>query len=100
MSPFLGTTRARAILSEHGFDPNADVEVLIEALEVSGWHVRMGREAPSGQAGHQPRSWAQAVRRSRSEDLDDLDHHSATGPTARAVLVIVLAKVLEQEREA
>ncbi len=97
MSPFFGTTRARAILIEHGFDPNADVEVLIKALEARGWHVRISREPPGRQAGFQPRCWAQAVRRTPSEDLDDLVLHSATGGTPRAVMVVVLAKVLTQE---
>ncbi len=97
MSPFFGTTRARAILSEQGFDPNADVEVLIKALEARGWHVRMSREPPRGQAGVQPRCWAQAVRRTPSEDLDDIVLHSATGETPQAVLVVVLAKVLTEE---
>lgn len=68
-----------------------------EAIEARKWHVQVDRDAPGNQDDHQQASWAQAIEPAPPEDLDDLVPLSATGPTARDVLMIVLAKVLRQE---
>ncbi len=97
MTRVIGPKRARALLVQHGFDPNADAEALTAAIEARGWHVQVDREPPGNEEPHQSAHWAQAIQPAPPEDLDDLVHLSATGATAQDVLRIVLAKVLVQE---
>ena len=105
MSPFIGSVRARAVLIEHGIDPDTDPDTLTTAIEERGWRVSVEQSGSWG--GGRPPRWRALATRPTSElggtgqSLYHLasggTHLLASGPSARHVLVAVLAQVLNRE---
>ena len=93
----MNVTTARAILKEHGIDPDAGAKSLMAALAARGWRVTV--EEPSVQRG--PHVTAQAC---RHRDRQEHGHYGvvretvwATGPSRVVVLRLVLARALKRE---
>ena len=82
-----------AILAQHGLPSDADAEALTAALEERGWRVTV-QEVRVGAA---RRYTAQAAHHRGGSTIHETAR--ATGITPQAALGVVLAKVLEKERE-
>ncbi len=93
--------KARAVLVQHGIDPDADVDELAALLEVRGWQISLGQVMGRGR-GQVPRWSRQATLAAPPESpvLHRPTHVSVTGSDNREVLTRLLAKVLEKERKA
>ncbi len=91
--------KARAVLAEHGIDPNADVDTLMALLEARGWQVSL--EQSAGGDGRRPARWsahATLAVPAGSPVSHRPSHISIRGPDGRDVLTRVVARVLEKER--
>ena len=88
------------MLARHGIPPEADADALLAALAARGWEARV-EEMEAGAArtgGRSPRFRVLATRpRDAGGGRGSHDHRQASGRTAEAALVRVLAAVLEHE---
>ncbi len=94
-----GSARARAILTAHGFNPDADPMTLEEAIETRGWRISVEQGLVRGSGPRSPR-WRALARRSPQlhEPVTGVHPHIRdSGPSVQDILVPVLAKVLERE---
>ncbi len=93
--------KARAVLVQHGIDPDAHVDDLTALLKGRGWRVSL--EQTGGGGGGRPPRWsgqASLAPQPGSPVFHRPTHVSATGPDSRDVLIRLLAKALEKERKA
>ncbi len=100
MSPSIGEPRARAILVEHGFDPESPAEALTAAIEARGWRVSVEQELTGDRSGR-PQRWRALATRPpdpQASPAGARPHLMASGSSARDVLIVVLAQALTQER--
>ncbi len=92
--------KARAVLVQHGIDPDAHVDDLTARLEARGWHVSV--EQTAGRDGGRPPRWsgqATLPPQPGSPVFYRPLHVSVTGQDGRDVVRRLLAKALEKERE-
>ena len=91
-----------AVLARHGIAPDADEVALLAELAARGWAARV-EERETGRAGRvgaAPRYRALGIRTRPPAGASGRDwptHRQASGRTAEAALVRVLAAVLEHE---
>ena len=96
----MNITAARAVLKQHGIDPNADPETLTAAIEERGWRVSLEQPAERGSGGR-PRRWrllATQAPEVHKGVIGVYPHLVASGPNAQTVLIRVLAQALEHEQ--
>ncbi len=95
-----GVLKARALLVQHGIDPDADMDDLTARLKGRGWRVSL--EQTGGGGGGRPPRWSGQASLppppGRPVFYRPL-HVSVTGADGRDVLIRLLAKALEKERD-
>lgn len=92
--------KARAVLAQQGINPDADVEDLTALLEDRGWQISMEQAMGRGR-GQLPR-WsglATLATPPGSPVFHRGEHIRVSGADGQEVLVQVLAKVVEKERD-
>ncbi len=91
--------RARAVLVQHGINPDADVEELTTLLEGRGWQVSV-EQAMGRDQGKRPRWSGHATLAAPpgSPVFRYVKHVRIQGADAREVLMRILATVLEKEQ--
>ncbi len=90
--------QARAVLEQHGIDPDADVDDLTRLLEARGWRVSVEKVLGRGR-GQEPR-WsghATLAARGGTSMARHPAHIAVTGARRQEVLTRIEAKVLEKE---
>ena len=90
--------KARAVLAEHGLNPDADAEELMAVLEGYGWQLSIEQVLGRGR-GKQPR-WSGNATRAAPPDspaFRHAEHIRTQGENAREVVMRILAKVVEKE---
>ncbi len=99
MSPVRGVAKARAVLTAHGVDPDGDVKLLVAAIEARGWRVSVEQESTGDRSGRASRWHALATRATQPQAQPSgfRPHLRSSGPSARHVLIAVLAQALERE---
>ncbi len=99
VTPVPGTAKARAVLTAHDFNPDDDSIVLQVAIEACGWRVSVEQAASRGSGGRPARWRALATRPPELQEhrTGVRPHLMVSGPSARHVLVAVLAQSLERE---
>ena len=97
----VGVQRARAVLAQHGIDPEADVNDLTVLLEARGWRVSLEKAMGRGR-GQVPRWSAHASLPAPlgSPVSRHAAHIAVNGVSDQEVLKRILAKVLEKEGKA
>ncbi len=92
--------KARAVLVQHGIEPDAGVEDLTALLEGRGWQVSL--EQTAGRGGGRPPRWSAHATLAvppGSPVFHRPAHISISGPDGRDVLTRVVARLLEKEQE-
>ena len=99
MSPFVGTSKARDVLTARGFDPDGDLTLLAMAIEAHGWRISVESESTGDRSGRRSRWRALATQTPQRQEHPTRfrQHLRASGSSARHVLVAVLAQALERE---
>ncbi len=88
----MNVTTARAVLKNHGIDPTADADGLMQVIEAMGWRLSLRRsQAPSRRERQAPWWRAEATHPTSEAGM------VVSGPTARHVVVRVLGQILERE---
>ncbi len=95
----VGVQRARAVLEQHGINPDADVDDLTALLEARGWHVSVEQAMGRGR-GQLPRWSGHATLAPPlgSPVFHRAKHIRINGPDGREVLMRILGRVLEKEQ--
>ncbi len=93
--------KARAVLVQHGIDPDADVDELTGLLEGRGWQVSLEQVLGRGRGQGQRWSGQATLAPPPGSPVSHRPMHvSMVGPDEREVLIRLLAKALEKERTA
>ncbi len=89
---------APAVLARHGIAPDADADALLAALAALGWAARVEElAAGAGRAGGRSPRFRVLATRVRPDPVpgrSSHEHRQASGRTAEAALVRMLAAVL------
>ena len=92
--------KARAVLAQHGINPDADVDDLTTLLEARGWRVTL--EQAFGRGRGQPPRWsghATLAAPPGSPKFRHAEHIRVSEADGQEALLRILSKVLEKEQD-